>query len=53
MVPGTASKAGQFQQGYTNSQGLNLSGKKLHEPKIALGKYLVIPFFGPKIAIMK
>ena len=24
MVPGTASKAGQFQQCYTNSQGLNL-----------------------------
>ena len=36
MVPGTASKAGQFQQDYTNSQGLNLSGKNLHEPKIAL-----------------
>ena len=53
MVPGTASKAGQFQKRYTNSQGLNLTGKNLHdEPKIALGKYLVIPFFGPKIAII-
>ena len=50
MVPGRASKAGQFQQGYTNSQGLNLSGKKLHdEPKIELGKYLVFPFLDPKL----
>ena len=53
MVPGTASKAGQFLKRYTNSQGLNLSGKNLHQPKIAQGKYLVFPFFGPKIAIMK